>query len=232
MQEIGFSYRELIEWIIKKYATRCGKTRFSLWVDHTPSNLRYAITLLEIFPEAKFINLIRDGRAVASSILPLDWGPNTITKAAAWWIDRAAYGLAAETSVPKAKILRIRYEDLVRDPQETLKKICDYLEIDRQPQMAEANGFKVSRYSARQHALVGKEPDANRINAWEKALTPRQIEIFESLTADFLQYLGYTLRYGLKARGPTRMERFSSTAREAYLEIKNKFHHRYRAFQN
>lgn len=69
------SCRELIEWIVTAYSQKVGKPAPAVWVDHTPANIRYAWTLLHLFPDAKMIHIIRDGRAVAASILPLDWGP-------------------------------------------------------------------------------------------------------------------------------------------------------------
>ncbi len=228
--EIGSTYQELMSWIIKKYGEKVGKPTASIWVDHTPSNIRYAATLAGLFPESKMIHLIRDGRAVASSVIPLDWGPNTIVEAAHWWVEKVAYGLAAESSLERNQIIRIRYEDLIEDPKTTLKTLCSSLEIEYQPQMIKATGMmRVSRYTSGQHALIGKRPDKNRLNAWQRELTPRQIEIFESLTGDFLRYLGYSLKYGMKAKKITRRERAISEIRElCRQQIINKFRYRNR----
>lgn len=208
LAEIGSSFPELIRWIVHKYGEKLGKLNPNIWVDHTPSNIRYVATLFQHFPEAKIIHIVRDGRAVAASIMRLDWGPNTINTAAHFWIDRVAYGLAAESFWGGGRVMRITYEELVKEPEITLKRLCRWLDIDYQNGMVKANDFIVPEYVAGQHALIGKLPNAERINAWEKVLTPRQIEVFESLTCDFLRYFGYAPKYGLKARSMTRMERF------------------------
>ena len=227
-RELGTSYPELIAWLVKRYGENLGKENCNLWIDHTPDNIRYAMTLLHLFPEAKMIHIVRDGRAVAASIMPLDWGPNTIIKAAYWWGERVAHGLAAE-AFPEKKLIRIRYEDLVSAPEQTLKTLCAYLSIDYQAEMVEAHGFKVSRYTAGQHALVGKQPDVTRIKAWEDKLTSRQVEIFENLMGDFLRYFGYDFKYGLKAKVPTGTELLASDIRELYKKwIINRFRRRRR----
>jgi hypothetical protein len=216
-KELGTSYPRLLGWIVARYAERLGKSGASIWVDHTPANIGDGPTLLGMFPRAKIIHIVRDGRAVAGSIMGLDWGPNTIIKTARWWLDAVAYGLALETLLKEKgekQITRVRYEDLVTAPEETLGRLCDYLGIDYQPQMAMASGFKPPRYTASQHTLIGKEPDAGRATRWETNLTPRQIEIFESRGHDFLNYLGYPLRYGLKARPPSLAERGIAGATE------------------
>lgn len=222
------SCSQLIEWIVKKYGEKVGKETCRVWVDHTPANIRYGTTLLNLFPEAKMVHIVRDGRAVASSIMRLDWGPNTIIEAARWWVEKVGYGLAAESSWG-SQIIRLKYEDLVSEPEHTLKTLCAFLNIDYQASMVAGHGFKVPAYTAKQHVLVGKKPDVKRVNAWKEELTPRQVEIFESLTGDFLSYLGYDLKYGVKARKPTTGERLRSDIRELYKKwVINKFRHRRR----
>ena len=225
-KELNATYPGLLGWNVKRYAESIGKATASIWVDHTPDNIRYATTLCELFPQAKIIHIVRDGRAVASSIMQLDWGPNTIIGAARWWIVQMPYGLGAEASLAKDQIIRVRYEDLVCEPESTLRRLCTYLDLDYQPEMAKSGGFKPPRYTAKQHALVGKKPNTERVTAWERELTSRQIEIFEWLTGDLLHYLGYPLKYGLRARGPTRLERQRSRVRELYQNVINRCRHR------
>jgi len=71
------TYRELIEIIINVYAKRNNKENYHYWVCHTPNNIIKSSILLEIFPEAQFLHIIRDGRAVANSFLKTDFGANT-----------------------------------------------------------------------------------------------------------------------------------------------------------
>jgi len=214
VEELDGSYPRLLEWMATRFADHVGKPDARIWVDHTPENIIYAPTLLKLFPQAKIIHIVRDGRGVASSIMPLDWGPSTIVAAARWWLDNVTYGLALETLMEADRIVRVKYEDLVSDPLETLGELSASLGIDFQPGMIEANGFTPPRYTVNQHKLIGKKPDARRATRWETRLTPRQIEIFESMAHDFLHYLGYPLRYGLAARGPTLGDRGVQGIRE------------------
>lgn len=207
-KEIWASYPELITWLIKEYAIKMGKNNPEFWVDHTPSNIKYAATLFKMFPEAKMIHIVRDGRAVASSVIPLDWGPNTIDGAAHWWLENIAYGLALESSLDRSKIIRVKYEDLVIKPEETLRVLCEYIGVSYESQMAQGCGFKVPKFTISQHPKIGKRLDIKRINAWKSELKPRQIEIFESLTYEVLSYLGYYPNFGIKAKQPTALERF------------------------
>ena len=203
----SISYIQLINWIIKKYSNHINKPEAKVWIDHTPGNLASGSKLAELFATAKFIHIVRDGRAVASSVMPLNWGPNTIANAAHWWLEQVSHGLAAETYWSQDRIIRVSYEQLVREPEHTLKQICVFLDIDYSPEMITGRGLKVPEYTSTQHALVGQKPDINRIDSWETRLTPRQIEIFEGFTFSVLEYLGYETKYGVCVKKMTFLER-------------------------
>jgi hypothetical protein len=219
------TYSELIFWIVKKYAEKTGKRNPGIWIDHTPANIRHTGILFELFPDARLIHLVRDGRAVAASMIPLDWGPNTIDHAAHFWMKKILLGLEAEKKWQE-KVIRVKYEDLVHDPEKMLKHICSYLNIDFQSEMIKGTDFRVPLYSSEQHALIGKEPDIRRVNAWENTLKPRQIEIFESISGQILVTLGYSLHYGVNARKMTGTEKTKSLLYELYKKnLINKFVH-------
>jgi hypothetical protein len=194
------SYRDLLEFIVTAYGKKIGKFHTTIWVDHTPANLKNATVLCELFPSAKFIHIVRDGRAVASSIMPLDWGANTINSAALSWVKRMSQYLAVESQLGDDKILRIKFEDLVLSPEPILKKICGFLNLDYQSGMIEGTGFRVPSYQNEIHSQVGKGIDVTQVNAWEAELTARQIEIFESIAEDMLLSFGYQLKFRKQAK--------------------------------
>lgn len=217
------SYASIMNSISLAYATKQGKPTVTSWVDHTPENISYAHNLLKIFPNAKFIHIVRDGRAVAASIMPLDWGPNSIIKTARWWMRMTAFGLAAEADLPSEQIMQVKYENLVLLPEQTIRQVSDFLEIDYHEAMLDAVGFTPPSYTTRQHQLVGRKPNASMATRWREKLSARQIEIFENLTRDFLHHLGYTLEYDLSAKGPTFFEVQKDKAVELFQgEISNK----------
>ncbi len=207
-------YPELLCWLVRQYGARHGRPDPGFWIDHTPANMRYGATLRDLFPDAKFIHLVRDGRAVAASVLPLDWGPNTVLAAAHWWSEGITPGLAAEVGLSATHIVRVRYEDLVRAPEATLTFLCKHIGLDYEPAMAKGRGFEVGSYTAGQHTLVGQAPDPRRLNAWEQELTQRHIEIFESITGDLLRYLDYPLHFGPCATAASGREKVTLLAQE------------------
>lgn len=221
------TYSDLIFWLVKQYGKRLDKDKAPIWIDHTPGNLRHFLTLKSHFPQAKGIHIVRDGRGVAASLIPLDWGPNEIDKAAQYWTQNLTFGLAAEFYFSHKEIKRVRYEDLVLRSEETLKDVCNFIELDYQSKMLKGTGFWVPTYTIDQHRLIGKKVDPTRALAWKRELSSRQIEIFESLTYELLSYLEYPLLFGLNARNLTRFEKYRLVLRNVF---KKKVSNRLRYF--
>lgn len=216
MDNLGqHAYACLMAYVVNQYAQHQGKPQASAWVDHTPENISYLHTLFSHFPQAKALHIVRDGRAVSASIMPLDWGPNSIMKASRWWMRMVSFGLAAESAFGPERVMRVQYEQLVSDPEGVLRPLCHFLNIDYRSEMTQATGFIPPRYTTNQHTLIGEKPDIRLVTRWQRKLTPRQIEIFENQTRDYLAYLGYPLHYGLKAKSPT----FSEVQKDKVIEL-------------
>jgi hypothetical protein len=229
LDQMAGSCRALLEWIVTQYAMKLNKSDVRYWIDHTPPNFRFMPLLLETFPDLKAIHLVRDGRAVAASVIPMDWGPNSTPRAAIWWVESICFGMAAETTLPAQRIARVRYEDIVREPVATIGRLCRFIGIEPEPQMTAEAGYRTPSHLRGTHALVGKRPNADRINVWEKVLTPRQIELFEAYSGQMLAMLKYDMKFGSRARRMDRSERISAFIREFWSSfVGNPIRHRRR----
>jgi hypothetical protein len=213
LHKVQEPYPEVLLKMFRGYAAAVGRPNAELWIDHTPRNLTVAATLAEMFPSSRFIHIVRDGRAVAASILPISWGPNTSQVAAHWWAEQVAFGLALESwAGPKA--IRVRYEDVLTDPEQTLRTLASFLGLNYQPEMLRGDGYRPPFDREKIHVLVGRPPQPQRAEAWKQSLTSRDIEIFEWVAADLLRYFGYELMFDVKARPPSSFERLSGALRE------------------
>lgn len=166
------------------------KRNYELWIDHTTENLKYSSTILNYFPDAKFINIVRDGRAASASVLPLDWGPNDIYECAKWWTESICHGLAAERFL-RDRVITIRYEDLLTDSKNVLKKVFNFLQLDFDYSNLSTDGFNLPKYTIKQHNKVGKGLDLKSISKWKTTLTDFEIDLFQNKTGDLLTNLGY-----------------------------------------
>jgi hypothetical protein len=227
--ELGSTFAQVLAALVRAYAQRMEKQSVSVWVDHTPTNFRRSVTMLRLFPEVRFIHLVRDGRAVAASLLPLDWGPNNVMHAAEFWMARCAAGLGGELELAD-RVLRVRYEDLVTDPEAILRRIAAFAGLEYEPAMALGAGHRPSRYNERQHRLVGQAPDPSRASRWQESLTAREIEIFEAEAGEFLEMLGYRAQLGIRARPAQPTEVLRMRVGDLTRRAGNNLRRRWRAF--
>lgn len=161
------------------------------WGQKTPGYLDHLPVLAGLFPDAKFIHIIRDGRDVASSVLPLSFGPNTIYMAARRWRQSVQRGLTFAKEFPE-KIHTMRYEDLIGDPEKHLHDICAFLGEEFFPGMLEFHKDGRQRLpQAATHTAIGKPVNKQRSGRWKKDLSPRQVRIFEAVAGPLLSELGY-----------------------------------------
>lgn len=212
------SIESLLGHVLRCYGQKVGKAQFDVWIDHSPANISYADQLFELYPNAKIVHIVRDGRAVAASLLKVDWGPNSILEAAQFWCRRIAAGLAAELKWGAHKVIRIYYEDLLRNPEATLRELCERADLRYCPSMPSGAGFKPEGNRSYLHSLVGQAPSKERINAWNQILSPREIELFEWSAREMLTYLGYQTDFGLNACAPSRAERLRYWLRSIALK--------------
>ena len=227
--EVGTTYPEVLAWLVRAYGRKVGKPNVEVWVDHTPTNFRRSRTLLRMFPAARFIHLVRDGRAVAASLLPLDWGPNNPLHAAEFWLARCAPGLAAELDLGATRVLRVRYEDVLQDAEACLRRIAGFAGLQFEAPMVAENAYRPTRYHERQHDLVGRAPDVSRAAGWQQVLSRRDVEIFEAEAGEFLETLGYQPKYGVRAVPATRVEVFRLRVQDLARRARNNLYRRWRA---
>jgi hypothetical protein len=170
-----------------------------IWIDHTPINFDDFAALRAAFPRARFINLVRDGRGVFSSVRKLEWGPTTPIQTATWWAARAAPGLGASLTFPN--ICRtVRYEDLVNSDAAVWSELVQFISGDTSQQVTASelsaqSSFDVPDFTRHQHAMVGAAPYAARAEAWRRDLSPREIELFEANAGALLETMGYAREY-------------------------------------
>jgi len=115
------------------------------------ANNRRIPWLKAAFPEAKFIHLIRDGRDVAYSFTQVNWwhedtqvwwanktmrelieqdGWDKLSVTARTWVEAVQAVETGLEEVADSQVLRIRYEQLLKNPRRTLSEILDFMQIE------------------------------------------------------------------------------------------------------
>lgn len=173
---------------------RCsGKPRFG---DKTPPYIDIVPELCELYPDAKFIHLVRDGRDVAISYIDLRWDGRCYEPD---WVWSSAMRRREEyRPLPlESRILDVKYEDLVSDLEATVRRVCAFLGEDFEPSML-AFKERIAAVPQRERPIHGKlERPISReaTGQWRLKLSAVECFVMEACMNRDLRRWGYPLRF-------------------------------------
>ena len=201
----GMTLGEAIGAVYQVYADRRGKRR---WGDKTPMYMQHLPLLERLWPDARFVHLVRDGRDAALSFLGMPAG--IVTRTWAHPTDAAGFACQWATEVRAARALRrrvgsryleLRYEQLVREPETALRRVCEHAALRYEPAMLDYAG-EVD-VSAKPHQQRLRQPPTPGVRDWRRELPRRDALAFEAIAGDVLAELGYELLDDAHARRPS-----------------------------
>ncbi len=178
----------IISGLFEKNAQGEGKAR---WGDKTPYYVMHMTRLLEWFPKAQFVHLIRDGRDVALSLFGRrnDFYVYNAYFAAEYWESYIEKGREQGRQLPPGQYLELRYEDLLAQPEDTMQALCEFL-----GEPYSAGMFAVSPVDDPGKTPLVHEPlKVDNAGKWRTRMSAAQIRAFESVAGNTLRELGYEL---------------------------------------
>jgi hypothetical protein len=186
------SFADGIRAVYAAYAHDRGKPRYG---DKTPVYVYEIDALAQLFEEARFVHLIRDGRDVACSFIGQEkMRPNGPVEAALLWRERVEAGRAAGEWLKSSRYLELRYEDLIADPEGALRPLCDFIDLDYDPAMLtyRERAEELTRFDggSERHRGVFLAPTEG-LRRWQAELEPAEVEAFELVAGDLLDELSY-----------------------------------------
>jgi hypothetical protein len=196
--------------VFQQYAARFGKPR---WGDKRPAYLHNIDILLRLFPDAQFINIVRDGRDCVASLKEMSWHRKDIYATVAAWARAVDDARRAARRLGPRQWHEVRYEDLVADPHGRLAAMCAYLGEEYHPAMAEPSAVaQVAVPSFKTwHALTHAPVTTQRVQSWQTRLDPEEIALCEAALGSRLVASGYELS-GRVRPAPAELLRYGWTA--------------------
>ncbi len=185
---------EAIAAVFETYAAERGKTR---WGDKTPLYMQHLPLLERLFPTARYVHLIRDGRDAALSFLSVPagimtegWGhPRDARGFACQWATEVRDARALGARVGPGRYLEVRYEALVADPPTELRRVCDLATLEYDETMLGYVGQTDSAHKEHQRRL--DEPPRVGVRDWRTEMAPGDVAAFETVAGGLLDELGY-----------------------------------------
>jgi len=136
--------------------------------------------LLRLWPDARFIHLVRDGRDVAMSTIPMGWAGN-MWRGIREWVEIEELWARLSAKLPIERQITVKYEMLASDPEYELRRITHFLALDFRPEMLRDE--RGATYSAQPGDSVGKWRDVH----------PAELGAAEHRAARWLLQNGYVL---------------------------------------
>lgn len=150
------------------------------WGDKTPEYIRHLPLLLELFPRAQFIHIVRDGRDVALSGYEMHFGCKNAYTAAIEWRTAVDHGRHFGAALPEGAFIEIRYEDLLRVPGDVMARLIGFLEIHDDGAL-----------ERRVRAQVPSELRPGNSGKWKRLMPAGDQLLFAALAGETLRACGY-----------------------------------------
>ncbi len=206
-------YSDFISKVFDRYGASRGKL---LSGTKNPDYLRHLPVLRKLWPEAKFIHIIRDGRDVclcasdrwkdkqgfqgfpfflyeAPDRIFDDWKEDPVMTAALWWETNVRLGREFGNAVGPETYYELQYEALVDHPKEECVGLCEFLGIPFDNAMLRhEENFKPRRgpNGTVLHARVGL-PVTPGLRNWRTEMEGAELGRFEATAGPLLEELGY-----------------------------------------
>ena len=225
------SYADAVRGIYRLYAAKSGKSRYG---DKTPQNAWTTVQLAEAFPEGRFVHIIRDGRDVAMSLMDRHWrkthhAPGRIVEAARYWRRVVRAGRSAGRRIGPARYREVRYEALLEDPEDTVRSLCEFIDLPFDPVMLRyyeqedlfgqrLKPAQLGRPGGGHHYAAQHEPPTKGLRDWRTQMSKSDLALFEVAAGDLLDELGYergAKRMTAWTRASGRMRMIGSDVRSA-----------------
>jgi hypothetical protein len=142
LDEWHANVRTLFEAFHQRYAQRHGKTR---WADKSPDYALLLDYVNTLYPRAQIVHMVRDPRDVIDAWRRF-YGPRSGIRAARAWVRYVGAARRFAQLQLEERMTTVRYEDLVRRPEETLRKLFSWL--------GEPWDDAVLRFGERRHTLA------------------------------------------------------------------------------
>lgn len=185
--------KSVIEVITSLYFKEKGSASKYWVIKHPPYN--YLGELINMFPDVKFIQIVRDGRGVfnskkrTNSIKGYAMEDNTLMAALDW-----------KWKIEKSRkfsdhVITIKYEDLIGNTEEALSDLMDELSLskeERELTKEQTDYFhSIGKNQKRLHKNVERLPDVKNISKWKNELAPREIKLYSYINRKMLKEMNY-----------------------------------------
>jgi hypothetical protein len=176
------------------YELKAKSDHANIWMCKSMANIHYAAELEKYAVKPLYLHLFRDGRDVALSFKKAIVGEKHIYHIAQQWKKEQDASLQLYQSLGSNRVIQVRYEDLLNNPQDVLANLCQFIGTEYSDHALEYHQSTESQETANSGLMwqnVVKPLIANNHTKFVQELSEEDILIFEQVAGDTLEALGY-----------------------------------------
>jgi protein-tyrosine sulfotransferase len=198
-EKFSSSYASFILDLLGPLLEKSGKQRIA---EKSPNNVFYFYHLNQMFPESPLVHLIRDGRDVVCSLLTMNWMSadsnkklpytESAAEAARYWVQAVTTGRkAGSTPSAQRKYFEVRYEDIIQNPESTLRSLFTALDEPWDPCVLEFHTKKRDLGEESSASQASQKMYSSSLGRWERDLADEDKYVVKRVAGDLLIELGY-----------------------------------------
>lgn len=198
------SYQALFRLLLEQFASIRG---VEIIGEKTPNHVLYIPTLKKFFPSARFIHIVRDPRAVVNSWRSVPWSTGSIAGDAQAWKGHVSAPRRC-SSLLMSSLFTLHYEQLVMAPEENLRSLCQFLNLEFLPEMLtyhrkESQSVNVTREPWKANSV--KPVNQNALTRWQRELSEQMVTEIEAVAWFEMRRFGYKTQTNLRQLVPAAM---------------------------
>jgi len=177
------------------YAHEHGKPR---WGDKRPQYVNRLRALFTMWPDAQFINVVRDPRSSVASMRKLGWYGYDVVPALELWHRSTQAADHWRRRLRADQFIDVRYEDLVTEPAQALARLCEFAGLPAGEALTPMLGFHERNdvTNEKYHALLSRPVTADRVTGWVGLLADEELAFIEHIARRSMQRFGYAPTMG------------------------------------
>lgn len=174
----------------------------SVWGNKTPQNTKYIPELSRIFPEAKFIIIVRDVRDVCLSWRD-KWGKD-IKRCAAKWSQCMEQARTFSQDLSPQQILFVKFESLLNDNITVSRQLCTFLEIPFSDCMLEHHKYTKQKIDGKRN--YGQPILSKNQHKWRTSFSSANVKRIEEIAYETMIFFDYQPVYATNPHPITNLE--------------------------
>ncbi|PKP49581.1 MAG: hypothetical protein CVT94_04705 [Bacteroidetes bacterium HGW-Bacteroidetes-11] len=195
------AYRDICQVVYLNFISFYPKEKVSLIGDKNHGYTIYTDRLLKLYPEAKFIYILRDYRDNFDSVKRVDFEVPIVSLVVYKWKYFYKKALEASKKNPDSFFF-LRYEDLATEPELYFRKVSDFLGITYLPEVfdfykmkSKAEETYPTEVLEKHHQSLFNPINTSRLGLWKKSMSETQVRIADQVAGDYAELAGYNRKY-------------------------------------